>query len=49
MVATSSDGETTLYLSDERQANHGKDPHYEFKLGENGYFTRYIRCKLPTV
>ena len=44
LIATSSDGETTLYLSDERQANHGKDPHYEFKLGENGYFTRYIRC-----
>lgn len=44
LIATSFDGETTLYLSDERQANHGKDPHYEFKLGENGYFTRYIRC-----
>lgn len=44
LIATSSDGETTLYLSDERQANHGKDPHYEFKLGENGYFTRYVRC-----
>ena len=44
LIATSSNGETTLYLSDERQANHGKDPHYEFKLGENGYFTRYIRC-----
>ena len=44
LIATSSDGETALYLSDERQANHGKDPHYEFKLGENGYFTRYIRC-----
>lgn len=44
LIATSSDGETTLYLSDERQANHGKDPHYEFKLGKNGYFTRYIRC-----
>ena len=44
LIATSSDGETTLYLSDERQANHGKDPHYEFTLGENGYFTRYIRC-----
>lgn len=44
LIATSYDGETTLYLSDERQANHGKDPHYEFKLGENGYFTRYIRC-----
>lgn len=44
LIAISSDGETTLYLSDERQANHGKDPHYEFKLGENGYFTRYVRC-----
>lgn len=44
LIAISSDGETTLYLSDERQANHGKDPHYEFKLGENGYFTKYIRC-----
>ena len=44
LIATSSDGETTLYLSDERKANHGKDPHYEFKLGENGYFTSYIRC-----
>ena len=44
LIAISSDGETTLYLSDERQANHGKDPHYEFKLGENRYFTRYIRC-----
>ena len=44
LIATSSDGETTLYLSDEIQANHGKDPHDEFKLGENEYFTRYIRC-----
>ena len=44
LIATSSDGETTLYLSDERQANHGKDPHYEFTLGENGYFTRSVRC-----
>ena len=45
LIATSSDGEITLYLSDERQANHGKDPHYEFALVEkNGYFTRYIRC-----
>lgn len=43
LIATSDDSSTKLYLSDERQANHGKDPHYEFSLAQDGYFTYSVR------
>lgn len=43
LIGESKDGQFSLYLSDQRRANHGKDPHYEIILATNGYFTKYVR------
>lgn len=43
LIGESKDGQFSLYLSDQRRANHGKDPHYEILLATNGYFTKYVR------
>ena len=43
----SSDGYYTLYLSDKRQSDHGKDPHYDIALAIDGYFDRAVRMDDP--
>ena len=42
-IATNSEGDVILWLSDCRAANHYRDPHYKFSLSEDGYETRRIR------
>lgn len=47
LLGGSSDGYYTLYLSDKRQSDHGKDPHYDIALAIGGYFDRAVRTDDP--
>ena len=43
LLGRSEDGEHALYFTNALEAEHGKDPHYEFSLAENGYLANSVR------
>lgn len=47
LIGESDNGEYSLYLSDCKYANHGKDPHQEYMLAHNGQVTDTVRTDDP--